>query len=174
MHNTTYRGTEVRMYTARMHLEDAARTGLVPAPHDDRLFSPGPWVRLAARLRAAALDRALAAGADPSASRLLAARALALTAPAARRELAGALEVVLRGRHSRSRRRLAPPRAAVDANAETLSELAALLRSGAPLYARGLARVAMLITDGTGPLYARCDDAALAAALRAARAALPG
>jgi hypothetical protein len=126
-------------------------------------------------LRGPALDRALAAGADPSASRLLAARALALTATARRRELAQALELVVRGAHRPpSRRRLAPPPASVDANAAMLSELAALLRSGVPLYARGLAALATLVTDGTGPLYTSGDGATLAAALGDARAALPG
>jgi hypothetical protein len=157
-----------------MHVASGQRAAVFPDV-PDRLLSPGRWVRWGARLRGAALDRALAAGADPSASRLLAARALELTTPGARRTLAEALEIVLRGaQRPPSRRRLAPPRAAVDANAATLSELAARLRSGAPAHAPGIAKVATLITDGTGPLYERGDGAALAAALRDACAALPG
>jgi hypothetical protein len=144
-------------------------------PRGGRVLTPGRWARLGARVRRAALDRALASGADPAASPLLAARVCALTAPAARLELADALELALRSaRRPPSRRRLAPLRATVEANAAMLSELAWLLRDRVPLYARGLAMLATLVSDGTGPLYARGDGAALASALGDARAALFG
>jgi hypothetical protein len=130
--------------------------------------------RLGARLRPGALDRALARGADPATSPVLAARACALTADRNRRALAEELEAV-RGAHLRpSAWRLAPPRASVEANAATLSELVVLLRSGLPLYARGLAMLAELLADGTGPLYARGAESELASALTDARVALAG
>jgi hypothetical protein len=57
-----------------------------------QLFEPSLLVRLQARARRMKLDRALAAGADPSASPLLAARAAQLVAPATRRRIAARLE----------------------------------------------------------------------------------
>jgi hypothetical protein len=60
------------------------------------------------------------------------------------------------------------------ANAAELSDLAALLRGDAPLYARGLAMLRGLLIDGAGPLYSRGDGTELASALHDARHALAG
>jgi type II secretory pathway component PulF len=105
---------------------------------------------------------------------MLAARACALTETRNRQALADELELTRSAHLRRSAWRLAPTRASVEANAAALSELVALLRSGVPLYARGLAMLAELLTDGTGPLYARGGESALAIALTDARAALTG
>jgi len=137
---------------------------------------PSRWARLTARLRHARLDDALAAGEDPASSPALAARAAALTATPTRRALAEGLERVLDRAQAPPRlHALAPARGVIRANAAALSELAALLREDAPLYAPGLAMLARILTDGAGPLYARSADGdALAAALGDARSALSG
>ena len=153
MSDTTYRHMEVSPCTRRQ-----------PRP-----------VRLAARLRATRLDRALARGADPSGSALLAARAATLTSARSRRALADALEeIVACASEAPRRRRLAPPRASVLANAVALRELSALMRSATPLYARGIALLGELVTDGAGPLYARGRADALAHSLEAIGTALRG
>jgi hypothetical protein len=74
-----------------------------------KLFEPSLVVRLRARARRPTLDRALAAGADPSASPLLAARAAQLVDPGTRQRIAACLEQfaatvdVPRGRFERCR-----------------------------------------------------------------------
>jgi hypothetical protein len=154
-----------------------SRRDLLPPLGNDvqRLPCPGRAARLVARLRRTALDGALARGANPAGSPLLAARAASLTAAASRDALADTLDLVIARAHGRPRRgRVTPPRGSVLENAATRAELARLVRGGTPLYARGLAMLASLLTDGSGPLYARGDGAALAGALGDARAALAG
>jgi hypothetical protein len=99
-----------------------------------------------------------------------------LTTLANRRALADELELVVRAAQGPPRhRRLVPARDAVFESAPALSELAALLRADVPLYARGLALLTRLLTDGAGPLYySRGDPGALSRALGDARAALFG
>ena len=46
-------------------------------------------------------------------------------------------------------------------------ELSARLRSGTPVDARGMARLRELLTDGSGPCYARVSPDALRAELKA-------
>ena len=58
--------------------------------------------------------------------------------------------------------------------APALRELAALLRGRRPLYARGLAMLGELLSDGTGAFYARPGGTALEHALVEIRAALAG
>jgi hypothetical protein len=137
-------------------------------------FEPSTLARLLARARAGALDAALIAGADPAGSLLLAARARQLTSPRRRAALAEAisrLHAHAQAPASRCRVRLC--RAAVAANFDGLQELAVLLRADVPLYARGLAALEELLSDGTGPLY-HGDAAALSRRLLATRAALSG
>ncbi len=150
---------------------DAALVGLAPA----RLLAPRRFARITARLRRASLDRALARGADPAASPALAARPATLTTTATRAALADGLERVIRVASGPTRRSvMTPPRAPVIASAASLSQLDTDLRGDAPLYARGLAMIADLLTDGTGALYAGRDAAVLETALRDARRALAG
>src|SRR5438552_2916153 len=80
----------------------------------ERTICPGFTARLAARLRGNALDRALIAGADPSASPLLAARAGLLTTRQRRNLIAGAIErLVAATREPGGLSRIAPRRASV-------------------------------------------------------------
>jgi hypothetical protein len=57
----------------------------------ERTMQPGALARLEARLRAVALDQAIAAGADPASSPARARRAASLTSPRTRLRLAAAL-----------------------------------------------------------------------------------
>jgi hypothetical protein len=133
-----------------------------------------PWsARVAARVLAGRLDRALIEGADPASSPRLAARAAMLTSRCTRSELADGLDVVLASaQRPPSRRRVLPRHASVLANAALLRELSNVLRSPAPLYASGIARVHQLLTDGSGPMYTSRDGIALERELREARAAV--
>jgi len=138
-----------------------------------RALRPPRSARVAARVLAGRLDRALIDGADPSTSPLLAARAAMLTSRSTRSELADGLDVLLASaQRPPSRARALPRHASVLANAALLRELAAVLRGPAPLYAQGIARVRRLLTDGTGPMYAGRDGTALERELRGARAAV--
>jgi hypothetical protein len=55
-----------------------------------------------------------------------------------------------------------------------LLELAGTLRSDIPLYARGLAMLNVILTDGTGVTYSDHGGDALARQLACARATLAG
>jgi hypothetical protein len=128
--------------------------------------------RVLARPLARRLDVALIAGADPSRSALLAARAALLTSARTRGSLADSLHGLVRAAQGPQRRWWAlGSRATVLANASELDSLAMLLTSETPLYARGLALVNQLLTDGVGPAY-HGDATALARALSDARIAL--
>ena len=140
-----------------------------------RALEPPRSAHLAARILSGRLDKALIAGADPAGSPWLAARAALLTTRATRTELADGLELLLaRAQRQPNRRSLIMRHASVLANAELVRELAGTLRGPAPLYARGLAMIHRLLTDGTGPAYASRDGAALARELRRARSAVCG
>ena len=132
-------------------------------------------MRLSERLRSHALDRALSDGADPAATRQLAAHASLITTPAMRAELAESLERLARTEHEPTTyRRVVPFRRAIRANATELRALAALLRGSTPVRARGVAMLRALVTDGTGPAYTDRDGGALAGRLSSARSAAAG
>jgi hypothetical protein len=118
-----------------------------------RLFRPGRRTRVVARLRGHSLDRALADGADPADCPLLAARAAQLTCRDARRWLADTVERFVLAAELPSRGRVSPARGGVRANRAQFLELAARLRDDAPLYARGMAELKLMLRDGTGPAY---------------------
>jgi hypothetical protein len=139
----------------------------------ERALHPSFPARLAARLLAGRLDRALIEGADPASRPRLAARAALLNTRSARDELADGLDVVLASAQSPPRRGRALPRhASVLANAALLRELAGMLRGPSPLYVGGIARVHRLLTDGTGPMYTSRDGVTLERELREARGAV--
>ncbi len=140
----------------------------------ERTIDPGWTSRTMARLRSRALDRALIAGADPSDSTQLAARACKLTSRSNRKVLATGVERLLRAPNEGPRRaRISPARASIQTQSDRLIELAELLRGQSPLYAGGLAMLGELLTDGTGPLY-RGRPEALGQRLEQARSALAG
>jgi hypothetical protein len=139
------------------------------------LFEPTLMSRLRSRSRRLALDRALADGADPTASPLLAARAAQLVNRAARYRLAANLEhLALTADAPRRLFSTAPRRASVAANRSALLELASTLRQGGLLYARGVAILELVLIDGTGPAYTDRRGEGLARQLHLARAGLGG
>lgn len=140
----------------------------------DHLSRPAWFARIPARLRAAALDRALLAGADPAHSSQLAARAHVLTSLRSRAAAADGLERWLSAADgATSRRRVLPRRALAMTNAPEVREIVSLLRGSAPLYARGIALLGSLLSDGTGPAYVG-DSGVLARRLGEVRATMEG
>lgn len=136
-------------------------------------FDPGLPARLAARVRHHALDRALIEGADPAATEQLAARAARLTSSSMRSEVARGLDRLALGhRQALKRWQVRPFRRAAVANAAELHELAARLRGPGPLYARGIAMLGRLLTDGAGTAYTDRRGDALAQRLHDARLAM--
>jgi hypothetical protein len=116
----------------------------------------GHLTRLRVRVRRAALDRRLAAGADPSADADLSRRAEELTEGDARRRIATVIERLI------SEAGGPPPpfsskaplaRAAITACAPRLRAIAGRLESNHVVAARGVARAALLIHEGSSPLY---------------------
>ena len=133
--------------------------------------------RLLARAFGASLDRELAGGRSPEASRLLAARAQDIVSPRRRQALAGNWGHLLGAAHrTRGRRNPAVPVRGdrITAAEPAIRELIRLLATPAPIPARGVAMAIVLLTDGTGPVYRRQagGTAVLAAAVEAALAQL--
>jgi hypothetical protein len=119
-----------------------------------RLFEPSLMAQLRARAHRLKLDRALAAGADPSTSPLLAARAAQLVDPRTRRRIADCLEQFASTvDRPRSRVQTLPLRGAVRPNQESLIALAQTLRREPLSYAHGIAMLELVLADGTGPAY---------------------
>lgn len=142
--------------------------------HAERGFAPGLGARIAARVRGRQIDRALIEGADPARSARLAARAARLTERGSRVAVAEGLERWLDGCAGRGHLTVTPNRRAIDVNRAELSELVAMLRAPVPVYARGVAMVRRLLSDGTGVAYCDRDGVALRSALRDARLAIDG
>jgi len=135
--------------------------------------------RVSVRLATGRLDARLAGGANPDSSAPLSMRAQALIGEPMRARLAHALRAALEQavEHPRPLDPCARPcRARVLACRAELLELAQALLDPGPVEARGVARVAVLLSDGAGPLYGPgWSVEQLRAALRAALEALvPG
>ncbi len=141
-----------------------------------------PWDRIVATLRAARLDAALARGASPDASALLALRAQALARPSVRADLARSAErlLAMAAGPAAPVRRLAVGSPApvpvrqdrIRAASGEFGELIRRLRQPGPVPVRGVAKVRMLLADGGGPLYHRASRDDLRARLRDATEAL--
>jgi hypothetical protein len=132
-------------------------------------------VRMLANLRAASLDRQLAAGRAPESSRVLAARAQKLVSPKMRRKLVEDWERVV----DLSRR--TPPthcphvpvcRRGVAAAQPELNEMLSFLLAPRPTAVRGVAMVRVLLINGAGPLFNRHCPTELRVAVRQATASL--
>jgi hypothetical protein len=133
-----------------------------------------PWRRrLSTRRQRQALDRALAAGADPRADPKLGARATALTSQREREALAAAIYRVLKAaRRDRPSFSMQVPvaRRAIELNRPELLALAAELRQAPTVSARGVAAISVLVTDAVrSPLYRSGAPRSLNAALSRAR-----
>jgi hypothetical protein len=150
----------------------------------DRLFDalaevdrPSVWLRLRVRAKGRRLDAQLAEGANPLRDAALALRARQLVSRSTRERFATGLEglVSLAERPPLPRAVAVPlPRRQVLEARTGLLALAACLRAERPLYARGMALLAELLTDGSGPLYGARPDGSLPDALRAVAEALDG
>jgi hypothetical protein len=134
--------------------------------------APHPVLRLHVALLRSRLDSALAAGADPCDSHVLALRAGQLVDARLRRRLARSLRRAIESGWERrgtgvpvSRAAVVEARPALLALADDLVEL----RAPAP---RGVALALQLLTDGTGPLYRPWTPGELRHAAEAARHAL--
>ncbi len=115
---------------------------------------PGAAIRAIARVRWFSLDGRLAAGEDPSGSKLLAAQAARLTAPRHREMLAAALGgLLLAAEQGPSATRVSPSRDALVRNEDAVRELARRVDSREALHSRGLARLERLLSDSTGPAF---------------------
>jgi hypothetical protein len=142
----------------RFHPPQDPRTVLLTGRLDALVVACRPRLidRLAARLRARRLDRALAQGTPPEASAPLALRAQRLTEPEQRSSIARELRRIL-SEAQQSRRpefaRVLPSRGSVWAAREELRRLADTLDDPGPVAAAGVAQAWILLTDGTGPLY---------------------
>ena len=154
----------------------ANETAATRARHEagTRQITSGRRVSLVVRLRGRALDRALLAGAAPSASPALAARASMLISRRSRDEIAWALDALVRRAQGPQRRWWdLSQREAILENSSELHALAMTLTSDRVVYAAGVAHLRQLVTDGTGPAY-RGSPGALAWALRDAGRLLQG
>ena len=158
------------------HEEGLIRT-MSPRPRNQsgtRYGRPRLALRLAARLRWFSLDERLIAGGDPSGSELLTAHAAHLTSPRSREAVAVGLTALLRAAEQPARMsRVSPDRSAVLANRGALEDLAEILDSGDAIYATGVARLELLLTDSAGPAFAG-GVKALADELASAAAELGG
>jgi|RhiMethySRZTD1v2_1073278.scaffolds.fasta_scaffold376394_2 hypothetical protein len=133
------------------------------------------WLRLRVWWRRHGLTAALAEGADPEASADLTLIARDLIGMRARQRLAAAVDGLLRAATQRN----VPWSPAVPINRreiaeahDELAELAERLRAPRPVPAHAVARVAMLLSDGTGPLYRRTANWHAWDVVRTARLAL--
>ena len=130
--------------------------------------------RLLARIRAAALDAELAAGASPESSVVLALHAVHLSGPSQRRLLAGSLRRIAASADAPTRSRLRTPvcgPAVRRAGTELQAVIDRLVAAG-PVSVRGVARVRCLLADGTGPIYRKSAPDRLRDELRAALAVM--
>jgi hypothetical protein len=131
---------------------------------------PQRGIGLAARVRAASLDREFTSGIAPWRSPLHAARAIQLTAPRSRRSVARSLERLIEHaeRGPAITAAITPCRTQVSEARPAILRTAARLRSDAPIDARGVARIRALLSDGAGPCYVPSTPQALTAALETA------
>jgi hypothetical protein len=129
--------------------------------------------RLCARVRAPALDRQLADGAMPETSVALALHAARVYEPTQRRLLAHSLTRIAHASEAPPRRTgVQLSRAAVVRARAELEAVADRLRTDAPVSVRGVARIRLLLADGTGPLYGGSPPEQLRRELRSALVAL--
>jgi hypothetical protein len=137
----------------------------------------GPLVRARVFLGHLRLDRALAGGADPSASADLTLRAAQLQQPRARERVARGMERLLAIAFDDPRRHLGPAglpfrHQRVRPNVERFEALASRLRAPGPHPVKALAMASNLLEDGRGELYANNTPGDLGRALDATLAAL--
>jgi hypothetical protein len=130
--------------------------------------------RLQVRFFAGRLDRDIEAGVPAEPGSALALHMVRLTSAEERQALARSLRHVVA--HPCHTGRVVPMRVPVHpqriaACRDVIDDITLLLHSPRPVRARGMARLRMLLSDGSGPLY-RNGRGSLAAELRGVLAAL--
>jgi len=130
--------------------------------------------RIRVRVRSSRLDRELARGASPESGAGLALHAVRLARPRARRGLATAMQRVmsLAESTSPSGRPGVVRRDTVRHARGELQGVVDRLLGAEPVDVRGVAKVRMLLADGSGPLYSRSTTRDLRAELDEAIAAM--
>jgi hypothetical protein len=128
-------------------------------------------VRLLARMRAAQYDRQLAVGVTPKTGSALAAHRARITSTAERHALARSLHRILRDARTTSPVRASMNVENIAAAEDVLDRVTVRLRAPRPVCSRGMARLRLVLADGTGPLY-RCGSGDLRGRLGAALAEL--
>jgi hypothetical protein len=161
----------------RAHVNEPALRADFELPRGANLGSYRFFTRLHARLRASALDRSLAMGADPNASPALGCRAQQLTGGFKRKRLADAVRR-LRADASKPPSRgwssaLPLNRGELLAADPLLAEIEAQLREGV-VYCQGVVRLDLLLTDGASSMYAGSGPGRLVAELEAVLDGLEG
>ena len=135
-----------------------------------------PWsARLSARVFASRYDRQIEDCVQVMPGTALAAHTTRLTSRREREELARALRAALQaGKEPRGGSlsfRLPLQHAGIATAEDIVNEVTLRLHAPLPVRARGIARLRLLLSDGTGPLYNR-NRGSVAAALRGVLAAL--
>lgn len=158
----------MKLDSLRLSLHHPAVAPPVPASRPPRLLAAH------AALSSWRLDRQLAAGVPSASSRLLAARARRLAEPATRRMLARSLRRAVVRSMAPTRR---SPVVAADPRliagwADGLLGIAERLERPEPLATCAVARVRLLVGDGTGPLYSDRAERTLGEAIWAIADAL--
>ena len=138
-----------------------------------------PALALRARVFASrrSLDEALADGASPLWNPALALRARQLVSRGSRQQLATSLErLVKEAKRSACPRAVAIPlpRREISEAQTSLFTIAARLRDERPVYARGVALLSRLLSEGSGPAYNPHAGGSLRHAVGAIAAALDG
>ncbi|ORB29839.1 hypothetical protein BST38_13455 [Mycolicibacterium parafortuitum] len=130
------------------------------------------FARFDARLRAGIYDRQLSVGVAPEPGSPLAAHRARLTSPAERMAIAGTLRRCVRdARQGTSASRIPVDVANVVAAEGLIERIVGRLLAPHPVGDRGVARLRLVLADGSGPLY-RGGRGDLAGRLGAALAAL--
>ncbi len=128
---------------------------------------------LRCRLRRNAIDRELAAGADPESSECRHLRASQLTTQSNREALAAGYERLLAAATTFPPLDMLPVNwRGVRAATARLDRLAQRLREGGPVSAQGVARARLLLTDRDGALHDRVSDSRLRDEVRSTLALL--
>jgi hypothetical protein len=142
------------------------------ATHD--LGNPSVAARLQARLFAAKFDRQIEDGVVPTPGSPLAAHVMRLTSVRERESLARAFRRVAQSGERRPTvvdLRIPVLSSRVLECKDVIDDITLRLHSPRPVQAKGMARLRMLLSDGTGPLYFE-GQGSLAGRVRGALAAL--
>lgn len=118
--------------------------------------NPSLHARALARLRQYSLERRLATGDNTTDDRALTVRAWQISRPAAREQLATALDqIIIEAEQPRRSAGSAVTvcREEVEVARDEIKCLASRLRDSRPVDPRGVAAIRQLVTDGASPLY---------------------